>query len=135
VRLADPARGQALAGHRGDDLLDVLTPDGPDLPVPDRRVHVPAQDRPVADDGAVRAEVVIKPRLGFRAEGDAPGAGVDEDAGLLVVLDLEQEVLGLAQVAAEGLLPLPACPRGRLAYGSGLSTGAGSCPDRRSRSA
>jgi hypothetical protein len=42
MRLADPARGQSLAGHRGDDLLDVLTPDGPDLPVPDRRVHVPA---------------------------------------------------------------------------------------------
>src|ERR1700722_8276625 len=54
--------------------------------------------------------MVIKPRLGFRAEGYPSGIGVDEDVGLLVVLDLEQEVLGLAQVAAEGLLALPARP-------------------------
>ena len=51
-----------------------------------------------------------EPCLGLGAERRRPGLGVDEDVGLLVVLDLEQEVLGLAQVVAEGLLPLPARP-------------------------
>jgi hypothetical protein len=42
VRGSDPARGQALAPHRGDDLLDVLASDDPDRPVSDRRVDVAA---------------------------------------------------------------------------------------------
>ena len=107
---ADPARGQALAVHRGDDRLDVLPADRADLPVADRGVHVGAEHRLIGTDAAVRAEVVREPGPGFGAERRRPGLGVDEDVGLLVVLDLEQEVLSLAQVVAEGLLPLPARP-------------------------
>src|SRR6202000_3268580 len=93
-----------------DDLLDLLPPDRADLPVPDCRVHVGAQHRPVGQLAAVRADPLGEPRLRLRAEERFARVGVDEDAGLLVVLDLEQGVLGLLAVVAEGLLPLPARP-------------------------
>jgi hypothetical protein len=69
-----------------------------------------AQHRPVGGDAAVGAEVVVEPGPGRVAEQDPPALGVDEDMGALVVLDLEREVLGLAQVVAEGLLALAAGP-------------------------
>jgi hypothetical protein len=80
VRLADPACRQALAGHRRDDLLDVLPADAPDLPVPDGGVHVPFKERAVADDGDVRAEVLREPRLGLGSEGDAGMSDSSEPA-------------------------------------------------------
>ena len=54
--------------------------------------------------------MLVQPGLSRVAEQDPPGLGVDEGAGALIMLDLEGEVLGLAQVAAEGLLALTARP-------------------------
>jgi hypothetical protein len=48
--------------------------------------------------------------LRLRCGSHLPGLGVNEYLRPLVVLDLDQEVLGLAQVVAEGLLALPARP-------------------------
>jgi hypothetical protein len=43
VRAADPARGQALAVHPGDQRLDVLAANGANRLAADRRVDVSAQ--------------------------------------------------------------------------------------------
>jgi hypothetical protein len=69
-----------------------------------------AQDRLVGGDAAVGAEVLVEPGPGLGAEQCLPGLRVDEGAGALVVLDLEREVLGLAQVSAEGALALAVGP-------------------------
>ena len=62
---------------------------------------------PVASASMTRSplgsEVLREPRLGLGAEGDAPGVGVDEDVRLLVMLDLEQEVLGPVYAASSDL--------------------------------
>src|SRR5487761_1381003 len=52
--------------------------------------------------------MLVQPDPGCVAEQYSPRFRVDEGAGTLVVLDLEREVLGLAQVVAEGLLTLTA---------------------------
>ena len=54
--------------------------------------------------------MLVQPGPGRVAEQGPPGLRVDEGAGALVVLDFEGEVLGLAQVIAEGLLALTAGP-------------------------
>jgi hypothetical protein len=110
VGAADPARGQALAVHGGDERLDVLAADGADRLATDGGVNVSAQYRPVSGDAGVRAEMLVQPGGGCFAEQHSPGFRVDEGAGALVVLDLEREVFRLAQVVAEGLLTLPAGP-------------------------
>jgi hypothetical protein len=110
VRTADPARGQALAVHGGDQRLDVLAADTTDRLAADGRVDVSAEHRPVGGDAGVRAEMLVQPGGGRVAEQHSPRFRVDEGAGALVVLDLEREVLGLAQVVAEGLLTLTARP-------------------------
>lgn len=74
--------------------------------------------------------MLIKPDPGRSAEQDPPGLGIYEGTGTLVVLDLEREVLGLAQVVAEGLLADGST--GRQSCGSGPPTGAGSRPSLRS---
>lgn len=58
-----------------------------------------AEDRAVGGVAAVCADPVGEPGLGLGAEGDLPGVGVDEDVRLPVVLDLQQEVVGLPQVS------------------------------------
>jgi hypothetical protein len=110
VGAADPAGGQALAVHAGDEGLDVFAADGADRLAADGGVDVGAQHRPVGGDAAVGAEVLVKPDPGLIAEQCLPGPGIDEGAGALVVLDLEREVLGLAQVIAEGALALATGP-------------------------
>jgi hypothetical protein len=101
LRGRDPARGQALAAHPDDDLLDLLPADRPDLPVPDGRVHVGAEHRLVGHVAALRADPLAEPCLRLSAEDCLPRVRVDEDMRLLVVLNLEQEVLGLFKVVAE----------------------------------
>jgi hypothetical protein len=56
------------------------------------------------------AEVLVEPGPGRIAEQHPPRLRVDEDVCALVMLDLEREVLGLAQPGAEGLLALAAGP-------------------------
>src|SRR5487761_1219226 len=52
--------------------------------------------------------MLVQPDPGCVAEQYSPRFRVDDGAGTPAVLDLEREVLGLAQVAAEGLLTLTA---------------------------
>jgi hypothetical protein len=96
--------------HPRDEGLDVLAADGADRLDADSGVDVSAQHRPVRGDAGICAEVPVQPGPSRVAEQDPPGLGVDEDMGALVVLDLEREVLGLAQVVAERLLALAAGP-------------------------
>jgi len=115
VSAADPAGGQPLAVHPGDQGLDVFAADGPDRLAADRGVDVGAQHRPVGRDAAIGAEVMAEPGLGLGAEQRLPGPWIDEHVRALVMLYLEREVLGLAQVITEGLLALAAGPAARRA--------------------
>ncbi len=110
VGAADPASRQSLAVHPGDEGLDVLTADGADRLAADGGADVGAQHRSVGRDAGVRTEVLVQPGGGRVAEQHPPRCRVDDNVSALVVLDLEREVLGLAQVAAKRLLALPTGP-------------------------